>query len=353
VIEELVLSLHGISLKLDSDNAAFISYAKEYLADLAGQESDEVDVSVRLVWGNMDISRDGLQKIGRRLWLGDTRVVQTEILAAPGLQIGMSSAERGLTLDAIYRPVSGLLSRVRAQVFGPSVSDQERRFVTAIYYLVYFPLLWCLEQERGWYVLHASAVAHPAGGIILVGLPGVGKSTLSLSFLADPTVRLLSDNLLLHDGEKVYAFPEPIHLDQRSRNLMPSLGGRFVATDRQFSHGRFDHRLTPSARAWEATPRLLCFLRFAEDVNLRPMAAAECMERVLSFDLLAKEVEEYAKYAAVFSLSRPKEGRTRARLEALERLVNQVSCYELGVQPDTNLSKVVSQVIGRLLELGE
>ena len=55
---------------------------------------------------------------------------------------------------------------------------------------------WAL-REFGWQVVHAAGVGTEAGGVLLIGATGAGKSTTALSCLAGDGLRLLSDDKCL------------------------------------------------------------------------------------------------------------------------------------------------------------
>ncbi|HIP96354.1 MAG TPA: hypothetical protein EYH32_03965 [Anaerolineae bacterium] len=344
--ERLTVSLHGIELELRSENPRFLRYARHYLRDLVAPTAAQAHVKVHLAWGQSIVSATDGQwdRLGRRLLRDEKRIVQTEVLALPGLQLCATATGDELEIEAGYRFPS---RRSHLTYVLQGRAGETRLFVSLIYFLVYFPLFWYLERERGWYLLHAAAVAHPHGGALLAGLPGVGKSTFTLALLADPAVRLLSDNLVFHDGEQVYASPEPIHLDRRSRALLPDLGERLGPAGQAFSHGRYDYQLVPAGRADATRPRLVGILRLAPQTEARPLSRGVCLERLLAYDRLAKEVDEYNKQAAIFGLLSPRAGESRRRLEALERLLAKVDCYEIALQPGVNLGPVAAQV-GRL-----
>ncbi|MCR4407755.1 MAG: hypothetical protein NUW24_12685 [Anaerolineae bacterium] len=338
--ESLALRLHGVGLELRSENPRFLSYARHYLRDLVVPAVNQAHVKVHLGWGR-PIAPATAERLGRRLLLDGPRIVQGEVLALPGLQLGAALTSDGLIIEAGYRFPS---YRSRLGYILQGRAGEARLFVTLIYFLVYFPLFWYLERERGWYLLHAAAVAHPRGGILLAGLPGVGKSTFTLALLADPTARLVSDNLVFYDGEQVYAFPEPIHLDRRSRALLPELGERLGAAGQAFSHGRYDYQLAPADRADATHPRVIGILRLAPQTEIRAMSREVCLERLLAYDRLAKEVDEYNKQAAIFGLLSPRAAESRRRLETLERLLTRVDCYEIAVPSGVNLGPVAKQV---------
>jgi len=343
----LSLTLHGTWLTIESDQEAFLEYAAQHLAGWLASPTDRPDVRVRLHW-NKDLmpalTHDGrYYRLGRRLLLSDNEIIQPEMLALPGLQLHSRLSAEGLAIDAAFIAPS---RRLKLGLGGHA--DRERIYATLIYYLVYFPLLWHIERSRRWFPLHASAVAWPQGALILSGLGGVGKSTLTLAFLDDPAAHLLSENLILHDETWVYAFPEPIHLDARSRELLSHLNGRLQLTGQVYSHGRQSYQVPASARVQSAKPRLFCLLRQGKELSLRPVPTAEAVEIVLSSDTLAKEVNEYAQQAAALNLLSPQAGQLERRVKALQKLLQGVTCYELTVRPGDPLERATAAVRGRL-----
>jgi hypothetical protein len=345
----LSLTIHKTRLTLESNSEDFITYARGHLAMLLSPPVETPDVHVRLHWGQQLISArspiDDYHRLSRRLLLGKDEIVQTEILLLPGLQLRTSLAGANVSVDAAFRPPS---RRMRLLMRLGGKASQDRIYAALIYYLVYFPLLWHIERTRQWYPLHASAVAWPQGAVVLAGLGGVGKSTLTLAFLSDPHARLLSENVIIHDQERVYAFPEPIHLDERSRKMLSRLNGRLKPTDRAYSHNRQSYEVPISDRVQSAKPRLFCTLRQGKKLNLRSMSAEETLEFTLSSNVLARELDEYAQQAAVLNLLSPIACSFQRRIEALQQFLNQMPCYELVVRPGENLNQVVALVRGRL-----
>jgi hypothetical protein len=347
--ESICVTLHGTWLTLESDQEPFLAYAREHLAAWLSPTVEQPDIAVRLQWGETLMPARShaanYQRLGRRLLMGDDEMLQTEILTLPGLQLRTTRSDGGLAIDATFRPPSRRMTLI-LKLGGKS--DQERIFATLIYYLVYFPMLWHLERARGWYPLHASALAWPQGAAVFSGLGGVGKSTLTLAFLSDPSAHLLSENLILHDESRVYAFPEPIHLDEQSREMLSQLNGRLKPTGRAYSHDRESYRVPASARVQSAKPRAFFTLRQGENLKLCSLSAQETLNLVLASDALAKEINEYAQQAAVLNLLTPNEGHLQQRIAVLRKFLDKVACYELTIRPGEALRQATALVRGSL-----
>ncbi len=310
---QLNLALHGANCCLETDHIPFFSYAHRYLTNLSVGEATP-DVFVRLHWDaapSQSWRNGSVRRWGRRILQANQRILQTEILYLPGLQLEAKWSNGKLMIEAYYRPTS---RRERlAHWLGREIAPL---FVMLIYSLVYFPLINYLEQTRGWRLLHAGAISSPAGAWVLAGLPGSGKSTFTFSALANPQARLLSDNLLLFDAERVYALPEPIRLSLASRALLPPAAkNRLVDTGRDFSHGRREFCLPPEARDRQTKPQALSFLGLTGGrVDCQPLSTSVALNRLLTFDQMAKEVNFYTQFAASLNLIAPSHGQTQHHL---------------------------------------
>jgi hypothetical protein len=361
---QLTAVLHGVRLTLCSERDDFLAFARAYLAPLMDNvveledESTSPHIHVQMTWAahppmkTISESHDGMEQLGRRLWAGSERLRFTEIWQLPGLALDVTWHDEMLTVQAAYtwpsrraRWLASLLPAAR-----------ERLFVGLIYYLVYFPWAWWLERERGWTLLHAAAVAAPAGagifgpqdGVIFSGLPGCGKSTTALAFLNQPEWQIVSDNLVFTDGQQVFACVEPIHVDERTRVLVgdgDNMSERVCSTGRRFSHGRQDYEVSAAARSPSATPRALGFLHVGRETVVRRLDSGDSARRLLANDLLAKEWLAYQESAAAMHLVWPNVGDQERRRANLLALAQSMPCYDVTTARGGNVSRAVSTIL--------
>lgn len=349
---DLTFRLHGVICRLYTGRLPFAQYARRHAAVTglldATQESPETasvqtqaQARVRLHWdvkpptSSESWSKGAVQQLGRRILLrrlpGEvgSRLLQTEVPPLPGLQLEASWSPAGLNLDAYYRPHSP-----RARLTTRLPAPRDRLFAALLYYLVYFPLIYLLEQSRGQRLLHAGAVNHPDGAWLLAGLPGSGKTTFALSLLADPATCLISDNLLLVDdaaGMQVYTVPEPIHLTQDGRESLPPVVQALLHATRQgSSYGRHVYQLTPIRRLQSAPLRALFCLGIADEPTCRPLSPQAAFQRLQAGDGLARELQAYTQFAATLDLlGSPLQPRRPA---SLDRLLSNLPCFELWLE---------------------
>jgi len=347
--DTLSISIHDTRLTLESDNADFSRYARNVLASMLVPPVEEPDIRVRLYWDQTLVSAttpaDRYERLGRRLLLDGERIIQTEVLLVPGLQVAKSIAGTKFIVDGSFQPRSW---RMKMGLVLGGRDAQKRIFAALTYYLVYFPLLEYLERTHEWSPLHASGIAWPQGAAILAGLGGVGKSTITMAFLADADARLLSENVILHDAERIYAFPEQIHLDTRSREMLVDVGERLQPTGESFSHSRDTFEVDPTACVKSASPTLFCCLRRGQELALTPVTREKALEFALSSNVLAKELNEYAQQAAVSSLLSSEFGGRQRQIQMLERLLSHTDCYDLVIGAGASLYQAVEMVRERV-----
>ncbi|MCP4537256.1 MAG: hypothetical protein GY832_08920 [Chloroflexi bacterium] len=346
--DRLMTLLHGTQLALTSDRDDFLTFARAYLDPLLDPTDARPDISVALEWEGELESQPDLERLGRRIWAGPQRIRYAEIWQAPGLQIDVSWPEEPdapLALRAAY-----VWPTRRAKWFARLMPwARERLFVALIYYLVYFPCAWWLEHRRGWTLVHASALATSGGGLTFSGLPGCGKSTTALAALNAPESQIVSDNLLFTDGHQVYACPEPIHVDEKTRTLVGDLAGRVRPTGREFSHRRQDYEIAPEARRSSTTPLALGFLHVGRETSVRPVDRAVAARRLMANDFLAKEWMAYQESAAAMHQVWPSIGDHERRWENVATLAQSIPCFDVTVARDGQVQQEIEQITRAML----
>ncbi len=332
--------LHAVGLTLTSSNAAVVEVARDHLGAWTVDDAVAAQIDVRLTWGRALPPAPALARLGRRLWLGEGRLRFSEIRLLPGLQMDVTWEDDRLRIEAAYAwpdRRTRWLSKV-------AQSLRLRTYLSLVYYLLYFPLGWWLERERGWSLIHAAGLTHEGDGVVVAGLPGCGKSTFVWTALARPGWRILSDNLLFTDGEAIYACPEPLHVDARAQALGAVPAESVTTTGRAYSHRREGFRIAAHRRAERATPTRVLFLRRGPRHERRPLSPATALHRLWANDMLAQEWRAYQTGAAALHHLTPEIGNPERRWANLERL-SRLSCEELVAAEDAPLPSALYETL--------
>lgn len=160
-------------------------------------------------------------------------------------------------------------------------------------YAVLYPALVAAER-RGRYPLHASAVVAGGRAVVLLGLPGAGKSTLSAALQARG-LAVLSDNLITVGAEGVWSVPEPVKLDARSHRLI----GIDHSTSLAATYGRSARPLSPLPGPLPVAAIVHLVAGATTQVATADDLSAE---RLLDLNRLAYELHAYYYYRAFVRL---------------------------------------------------
>ncbi len=307
--------LHGVRVNLRCTSEEVDGYVRAHLGPeaIAVHASPDLSLTLEWHWGTPSSraeaegsgARGAGERIGRHLEARDGRLFWRRVSGFEGLSLaaGRSGSTMEVTAACHYSPRDPL-ARLRYLKADRRARKTNRTFFRLLYHAFYFPLAWHLEYRRGWELLHASAVERRGRGLILAGHGGSGKSTLALSLMADPAVRFISDNLILHDGSKVYSLPEPVRLDPSSLEAIRASGYRPLPTDLPLTaHPKPTYRVEPSRCAAEAEAAAIVLLRFGPRAHVRQMAPGEAAAHLVAARDLVREVEGYRSVAAFLSLA--------------------------------------------------
>jgi hypothetical protein len=220
-----------------------------------------------------------------------------------------------------------------------------RTLFKLMYYGVYYPLIWHFERTRGWGLLHASAVERDGRAIVLSGLGGVGKSTLALSLMADPGFRFISDNLILHDEEKVYSLPEPVRLDASSLAAISAAG--FVPSTSDVpptAHPKPTYRVEADRVSHSAALDVVILLRSTKRPLIRPLGPRETLAHLVASRDLVREVDGYRAVAAFLSMAQASESEKIAEPAKLSTLAARSRAYLLGIGEGEPVSVTLARI---------
>jgi hypothetical protein len=347
-VARVVIEMQAVRLAVQSDYEDLIDYVRLHLPDHVTTASDaHVEVNVR--WheggrdGGVELAFPGqhdLDRVGKRLLAGPDTLVWTDTLRVKNLVLRFRMRDERLTMDALYAYAP------RAAKLEEQPNYRYKKFFGLMSWFVFFPLAWYLEHQRGIYLMHASGIDLEGQGIIIGGVGGVGKTTTGVSLLAQEGTRLVSENLIFYDAERIYSCYEPIRLDDASVGLLGAR--RQILEPAEIPDGANHKNLYHVRRhaVTDAVPATALFVpRFTPHSFVRPLAVDRCMELLLAFNTLTREVNDYQWFAATLDVGWPTLRSLERRAATLRALLERVRAYEIGIDRTQGVEPVVRTVL--------
>jgi hypothetical protein len=348
ISNRLGVRLHGVNLTLEAEHAPLLAYAAEHLHGLVTAPSAKPELAVKCRWtqGEWDAEAnpfpvEGARNvIGKRMLGGKDDLIWLDTLRMKGLQLRFRRVRERWLFDVAYcfHPKKEKLDNLPEYEY--------KRYFSLMSYLVYYPVIWHLENFRGWTILHASALASARGGIMIGGLGGVGKTTTCVALMQRPGIKLISENIIFTDGEFIYPCYEPIRLDEDSLAMLGENPKGLLSMN--FPEGLKDKalfHLDPSALSEKVKPAALFLPQFSPRRYLTPLAPDVAAEKILAMNRLTRELDAYGWYAAALEMHWPRIGQAQKRIEVLQRFTQRARCYELGIDRAAGVEAVVEDIL--------
>jgi len=348
---QLGVCMHGVNLTLESDHAPLLAYASEHLHGLVREPSAKPDLAVKCWWspGEWDPEANPfpvegpLNVIGKRMLGTAEDLIWLDTLRMKGLQLRFRRGREQWHFEVAY------CFHPKKEKIESLPEYEYKKYFSLMSYLVYYPIIWHLENFRNWTILHASALAGAAGGIMIGGLGGVGKTTTCVALMQHPGIKLLSENIIFTDGEFIYPCYEPIRLDEGSlamlgenpRGLLPMTFPEGLK-DKSLFH------LHAEALSEKVKPAALFLPQFSPRRYLTPLAPEVSAEKIVAMNRLTRELDDYGWYAAALKMHWPQPGQYEKRMGVLRRFTQHTRCYELGIDRSAGVEAVVDDILKTL-----
>jgi hypothetical protein len=354
----LPIQIQGVRVKFSSDLEPLNSFARSHFSErqnttLPAPGQTAIEAHLEWIEGAPPKRRTnnfstGKTRVDRDIEVGNGELAWLRIDDFLGLQLCFLLAENRLSLAGqhfFFLSQTSLRDQLKKKWHRNRLpSLRKKRFSTVLYYMIYYPVFFRLERQ-GLLPLHAAAVDLDGTGVVFCGLPGSGKTTLSLALLCLPEARLLSDNIIFYDKERVFSCPEPVLVDDLSLKLIGNassvllpLGTRHVF-DRHWCH------IDPDRLVDETVPRILLFVGLGAKTTLRPLSCAETYQRFASVNCIAKELRRYLVYRSVLGLLSPESlHREHTDQGIIGGLQQQGRCYELTVSSGDGVKRAIDMV---------
>lgn len=342
---------HDVVVEVHCNHTPFISHIREHVKPLVCSETvTEPHVTIQINWME---ATDGppvypllsladapdTRKIGKRLYRAGHRLLWTDIIRSKNI-VSLFSLQ-GERLNVRYDHYFELpLKKLQR-----NPHYRYEKYFSLLKYFLYFPTIWYQEQFRHRYILHASGVAHDHTGIALGGVGGVGKTTTCIALLRRENTRLLSENLILYDAQRLYQLYEPIRLDDASVAL---LGDAKAVHPADFPEGTRAKQLFHVQQPYfaETVPAGVVILpEFSDTGEILPLPPEVALQRMENYNLLTREVNDYYWYAATLNLLQDTGPvLTLRRIEILRQLLRETPAYQLFIDRSAGVAPVIERI---------
>ena len=351
--EKIGVSQHNVSINISSNNPKLVAYAREHLGGLARLPLAAPDIEVRCEWreqswqpeNNPFPHSEEYCIYGKRMLGKKNELIWLNTLRMKGLQLRFRRENGRFLFDVVYS-----YHPKKEKIL--SLPDYEyKKYFSLMSYIFYYPLFWYLENFRNWTLIHASALDTAYGGVLVSGLGGVGKTTTCVALLQHTGARLISENIVLTDGELLYPCYEPIRLNPDSIDMLAEKfnGLRKMAfpqglKDKSLYH--FDIHNVPVA----VRPAALFLPVFSPRRYVEYLPENIAVEKMLAANRLTLEIDDYYWYASALELTWPKVGQMNMRPKVLSMLTEKSQCFELGIDRTQGVEAVVKDIMGSMKE---
>lgn len=344
---EKKFNFFGIETMVESDNQAFLDMAEGSLSFFREVNNKNTPLfknrklRVRLLLNDrLDLEKAclGFSKIGTGAFINDK-----EYLFGVGrLAIKVTDDNGTLNVFACPRRFKNLKTSLKTSLvynFFQSKFD----FFPLIRILIFFPVFALLEQEKNIFLLHASAVEFNGKGIIFSGLNSVGKSMMALALTLDKGAKFLTDNFLLFGENRIYPFPEYIRLRDDAARLITNISKLQNPLTRRY--GRNHYILGDKFIAEPLCPKILFIPQLSEKKNIRQISKDVAIDRLLLINDHVKEFQNYNFIGLINYARYNDKSLYKKRIETLEKLLSEVSVYEIGINSKDRLADTLTGVI--------
>jgi len=159
----------------------------------------------------------------------------------------------------------------------------------------------------------------------------------------------LSDNLVFHNTQKIFPFPEPIALNPHFLNLIGKAGKNIISLDIPSSHDRIYYQPDPEITCHEEVPKYLFWLQWGTENTCEPLNTEICTQHLLNINLLAKELREYYMFAAALDLASSHSLKPDSYYQMLYSLLSNIDCYRLEFKPNIDIQTVLNETVSTII----
>jgi len=341
----LHFNVHGVKVAFESQDRLFAQFVEgnyRHFMDTGGESDLEVSFNGYHSWpysctrwlrrGREKALPTDLTKLDRRLYFRAHDLIWEDTRFSISIRVGANKLKvKGRYFEDLeHLPARLFLGRKRLCL---------EAYQQIMRYILHFPIFWILATRQKKYLIHASAVERNGKGIIFAGLNGVGKSTLALYFL-ERGYKLLSDNFLIFDRQKLYSFPEVLRISARTVKLLGVGLGSKVSSSLIF--GKQHYILDGDKISSEAVPEKIFLLCLSRERAITKVPPSVLRDSLIGMHHYLGEFPEYSYLSAMHYVDKGFDWEDQ--FETLTYLLEHCECYLLENGRNQSLDGIEEEV---------
>jgi len=337
-MNDLYFNVHGIKANLRTEDDKFTTFVAtnyRFFSDTSEESQVEVYFDGYYSWPRRRkrISYGSLYRLNTGLYVGLDRLIWDD------KRFSVTAQLTGNRLKISCRYYEHIEDLPRKVYLGPKRFRLEN-YQRIMRLILHFPIFWMLAVEEGKYLIHASAVEKNGKGLIFAGLNGVGKTTLALYLVKRRGYRFLSDNFLIFDKERIYAFPEVVRMSPKMAEwlkLKPCPYDTMI-------FGKGHYLLGKEEISREAVPEDIFFVYLGQgDVQIEEVPPSAMVDRIVKMHQYLGEFPEHSYLGALNFLEGTSVDWNRA-CETLSYMVRNCKCHFLMNTKGISLERITEEI---------
>ncbi len=340
--------MYGVKLNLTGDYPALLEYQETLHPGLSGPAHQSPHLEVYAHWIDEPKGRgvsyfpgsENLNAMGKRMLIGENELVWIDTHRDKDMQLRFRRNGDTPVFDVAYcyQPSQKKLAKYP--------KFRQKKFFDLARYLVFFPIAWYLERTRSWTLIHASAVSDGEKAVMIAGPGGAGKTTTCVGLIARTGMKLLTENLLLCDGNLIYPVIEPLRLTEASLTLLKdAMNGLEPVEIPGGLRTKTMYWLPDGQKLGSAKPAIIFIPQFSQESFVHPLSPGLAGEQINATNRLTLELNDYYWFTAALDVLWPEAGNTQRQLNILNKLTKTAPCYSLGIDKSAGVAPVVDQIL--------
>jgi hypothetical protein len=342
----LTISIRDLNIKITTDYPRYYEYLINHFKRVICESRADPDIVIDASWqkslSNVALTDDAVS-IGANTILSDRHVVTSrKIGRKKKVRFAFSLKDKTLFVEALsqFKPFKDTFRYTLLH------TPQDNFFFELTYPVVYYPVFWYLEYFHNTHVLHAAGVKIKDRAVVINGLEGVGKTTLSLVLAKETKGTFLSDNLIFYDDAKIYACYEPVRLHKTQDSSLWDWNFRKI---NKFRTMKDFYEPIRDVYSQGISPSVFLTVGFNNKFMIREVPKETIIDLGLNFCNLVQELNNYNEYASLLNLMVKNSQIVTSRSSALSRLLHNVRCFEIGMDrslgPYGNFEKMKGELL--------